>query len=252
LFRYFTLIMMFSVVLLTASVESADFDKPILVGKSELPKLPRALRGKNYRGLALIKVSVDSKGNTSDISLIKSTSLKSLDGFIIDWIEEWEFLPKLKDNKTVDGFTIITIRFNLAENSFETPPLNNLTMTLPEPYQLIYTMKSGEIQETDTGVDTNTVTPLKQLMISKIPLEIQQKNITLKTVIVISIDSKGHVLNIKRSSVFEDDQVWQWLFAQLKETAWPEASDIKVRQIEIPVILETSLCKIEFGKPRLI
>ncbi|MCD4652635.1 energy transducer TonB [bacterium] len=237
--------------LVVLSVHAATFDKPILMEKSKLPKLSRVLKKSNAKGIVLVKVAVDPLGNTFGIDLVRSTGIQALDEFITDWIAEWKFLPKLKNNETVAGFTIISMRYDLSENTFETPPVNKLTMTLPEPFQKIWLSESEKSQSMDTHEGSDQVFPLVPLMITNIPPEVQQKNVSVNTTLCFLVGSEGHVLSINRPEFIDNDVVWRWLTTELKKTVWSTISDKYPVKIEIPFLLETSLCKVEFGEPRM-
>ncbi|HPQ39574.1 MAG TPA: TonB family protein [bacterium] len=238
--------------ILTGTVQSQqaiNFDKPILIEKSDVPEMPRVLVRSNAKGIALIRVSVDATGATEDIALVRSTGLKTLDDFIVQWVREWKFLPKLQDDQTVDGFTILSLRYDLAENRFEAPPVNELTMTLPEPYQRLWAA-TGPTPETDTGrmaVSSEIVLPVVPIQITKIPPEIQNRSTLLGTALVFSIDSAGKVIHVDRPIALEDDVVWNWLVSQMELSEWPGDPGRSERCLEIPLIIDTSICKVDFG-----
>jgi protein TonB len=231
---------------------SEDFTRPILIEKSDLPELPRILNKNNGKGIALIKVNVDEKGRTSDVALIRSTGLAPLDEFIVGWVKEWKFLPKIMNNKTVNGFTMISMRYDLAENRFEAPPVNDLTMTLPAPYQVLFTSETDREESSETKNLDGTIKPVNPIAISKIPPDIQNRNIAVGTAIIMDIDKSGHVIHIERPLAISDDSVWLWIEKELKKVQWLLPDNRPGVKIKIPMILETGLCKAEFGDAQLL
>lgn len=229
------------------------FDKPVLIEKSDVPELPRMIRKSNAKGIALIKVDVGDTGLTEDIQPVRSTGLKALDAFLISWIRDWKFLPKISGDETVDGFTIISIRYDLSENRFEAPPVNELTMTLPEAYQRLLSEDSPASVSGETEVvnDSLDIQPLLDIRITKIPPEIQNRNIVAGTALNFVVNSSGEVVSIERPRAIEDDIVWDWLVKQFQQSLWPTDTEHSRRRLVIPLVMDTSVCKFDFGDAQL-
>ncbi|MBN1296564.1 TonB family protein [bacterium] len=229
------------------------FDKPMLMEKSDPPALPRSLLRSNARGIALVRVSVTATGTTELVELVRSTGMKPLDAFLVQWVTSWRFLPKLQDNRTTDGFTILSIRYDLADNRFEAPPVNELTMTLPEPFQILWQADPQRVDHADVRTPSDSweesyrIEPLVPPVIKRIPPEIQSSRISIGTVIVLSVDAVGRVVTVIRPRGIPDDRVWGWLEPEFEQSIWPPDSGRIMRRIEIPLILDTALCKVEIG-----
>ncbi|MBN1879313.1 TonB family protein [bacterium] len=247
-----SVIITLSVLLLLVPCLAQDeqvFDKPILIEKSELPDVPRVLKKSNITGVALIRVLVSKSGAIDDVGMVRTTGLSTLDNFLIDWVKEWSFLPKLQDNETASGFTIISIRYDLANNSFESPPVNSLTMILPEPYMKLFAatpLKRTKREKTE--ISPVTIIPIRSLDEVSIPEIFLQKGISLIIVPEVSVDSKGHCVDVHRPEGAGDDDVWEWLSTELLKMEWPPASDDAIRRISVNVVISPENGRLKIGE----
>lgn len=253
-FRIYNVVLFSLLILCVCSVYAEEsFDKPLLIEKSTVPELPRLLSKNPAKGIALVKVSVSASGDTTEVNLVRSTGIKPLDTFVAEWINEWKFLPKLVDNQTADGFTVISLRYDLSASQFVTPPVYELPLTLPEAYQTLWMTEDADNKAIQgTTPEEKTFDSGDSIKIDGIPPEIQSLNLAVGTVLHLSIDESGNVLNVKRPVSLRDDTAWAWIQESLMKTQWPKAPGKILRRLEIPMILNSSKCKIEFGEAKIV
>ena len=170
--------------------QTSELTKPVLIEQPDLPPIPPALNKSQGKGLVMIKAGVDDQGNVAETEMIKSSRMEILDRFILDWIKGFKYLPRLKENQTSSGFTIITVRYDLSEPSFKGPSPIRSSIQLPNDYV-------EKIVEASTSEDTKTVVlPKKSLKLLSIPPAIQNLKIKGTAVCKLKIDHEGHVRSV--------------------------------------------------------
>ncbi len=232
--------------------ENQVFDKPILIEKSDLPEVPKVLKKSNITGVALIRVTVSESGTIDDVGMVRSTNLSPLDKFLTGWVREWTFLPKLHQNETAPGFTIVSIRYDLARNSFESPPVNSLAMVLPEPYMRLWSGESAPKASSVVTSRMDSASPVRSLQTESIPDNLKQTGVVIDTVIEVKVGKDGKLNSIERPDTFDPDSLWEWLVKELKRMEWQVKTDSEIRIIRIPLKLNLQSGSIEIGECRYI
>lgn len=226
------------------------FDKPLLIEKSDLPEIPKVLSKSRISGVALIRVSITDTGSIDDVGLIRSTGLPPLDKFLADWVTEWSFLPKLDNNKTCAGFTVVSIRYDLARNSFESPPVNTMAMILPEPYMKIFAEKDSKGDHKRNKREL--INPVRGLKAESIPESLLSREIILETTVEIAVDRTGKVVWVTRPREVRDDDLWEWLSSEISLMEWePIPEDIR-RKITLDLTIDLPNRRLEAVRCLLI
>ncbi len=227
-----------------SSDDTNPFEKPILMGRTELPKLPRSIRRSMAKGIIMVKAQVNDRGIVTTVDPIRSTGNDSLDEFVIEWVKEWTFIPKIMDEESMDSFTILTIRYDLSRNLFEAPLPLNIPAQIPAA--VILKMGAPEEDSQFTGP-----TPLEPLTVPAIPLEIQKLNISGETRLNLTVDQSGSVTavgNIPEKPL--NPQLKAWLAEYIITTKWDLSTlenPSSTTRIELPLKYNTAICKFSFG-----
>ena len=95
--------------------------KPLLIERPELPKLPKALKKSKAQGIIILKAMISVDGLVTNTEMINPSGLKVLDEFIEEWVHHWHYFPRIENGEKVDGFTIVTIRYDLENQKFIAP-----------------------------------------------------------------------------------------------------------------------------------
>lgn len=75
-----------------------------------LPKDFRFRKGETYRNSPIVSYQVDPDGTVSNVKLIRSTGVKDIDAFAVDWAKKLKYKPA-PDCETLLVDTSITIDF---------------------------------------------------------------------------------------------------------------------------------------------
>ena len=95
--------------------------KPLLIERPELPKIPRALKKSKAQGIIVLKAGISHEGRVTGTEMISPSGLKVLDEFVEEWVHHWHYFPRIENGAKVDGFTIVTIRYDLENQKFIAP-----------------------------------------------------------------------------------------------------------------------------------
>jgi TonB family protein len=79
--------------------------------KNPHPTYPLIARKKGWEGRVIIQAEIDSKGNVSEIKVLKSSGFKVLDNAGLETLKEWKFAPAMIGNKFVDDTVNIPVKF---------------------------------------------------------------------------------------------------------------------------------------------
>ena len=77
------------------------------------PKYPALAIRRGYQGTVLLEVLVDKNGRVGDLQVFKSSGYPVLDKKALAAVKDWLFEPGMKENKTVEMWVRIPIRFQL-------------------------------------------------------------------------------------------------------------------------------------------
>jgi hypothetical protein len=227
--------------------QDTGIDKPVLIEIPKLPDLPAVFRQSNAKGTLLIKVQVTSMGDVDKVEFIKASSMKKLDNFVAEWVKMWKFLPRVTKTEAITTFSVLSIRYDLAEGKFETPPVLNAPMILPE---------SLANQRSPEGITSSTnkkqAFPRTPLKISEIPLDIQKLNLQGVIICTFTVNPKGTVLQVDLESEIKDFNILKWLKDYLLLTEW-DIENIQQNSGECKIVVQidinTAICKIKFEIP---
>jgi len=81
--------------------------------KNPPPEYPRIARRKGYQGTVILEVLVDQNGRVEDLRIFQSSGYPSLDDAASASVFKWAFLPGMRENKPVDMWVKIPVRFQL-------------------------------------------------------------------------------------------------------------------------------------------
>ncbi|GEM_PF-6669354 len=236
------LLLIVTVFLLCTGVSGDSDSKIVLIKKPDPPKLPKVLRQNPAKGIVLMKVRLNLKGEVEHIEIIRSSTIDSLDDFLAVWVRNWVFIVDQPKDSSDAVYTVITIRYDLAEQRFETPMTATSAMIVSE--------KATQSESVSTTVSTQeglSVFPIEPLRITSIPPEIQNSNLKGGAVILCEIQPDGAVSSAIPERTDEMTEVHRWIIGYLKTTRWRFSGAVHAARLRIPVEYDTSLCKVSFG-----
>ncbi len=220
--------------------------KPMLLERPELGDVPAALEKSRARGMVLIKAKISITGKVEEIEIIKSSQLNSLDEFLTSWVRTWEYLPRQVNGEAEEGFTVVSIQYDLVEQSFKAPqPLN-------EPVQLSGSM---ELVSPPAAVDRDgkmRPVPRNALEIKAIPVEIQNLNLKGKAKILFTVDSEGLPEFPAVSDPDLNADFAEWILDYINKTRWNFNEKMKTHQVELTLVYDTGVCSLQFLPPKYI
>jgi len=249
-FHYLLSIILTTVLILSASGGEMTFDKPILTDRTALPKLPHAFTMSQSRGIIMMKVLIDQAGIVTDVQIVKSSKWEILDEFVMEWIREWQYIPKISGGHAVPSFTILTVRFNLQDKVFEAPMPLDTSVQLPQSVIDIITKQTSKQNKLEGPVPQNA------LGMDFIPLEIQKLNLSGNTEFIVQVDIEGKVIKITGDETGGLAPIFvSFISDYLETTRWTFRSEGKSSypvRIKIPISFNTVICKIKFGHPKVV
>ncbi len=77
------------------------------------PVYPRIARRKGYQGTVILEVLVNQNGKVEDLRVYQSSGYPSLDDAASTSVFQWTFLPGMKENKPVEMWVKLPVRFQL-------------------------------------------------------------------------------------------------------------------------------------------
>ena len=77
------------------------------------PVYPRIARRKGYQGTVILEILVNQNGKVEDLRVYQSSGYPSLDDAASTSVFKWTFLPGMKDNKPVEMWIKLPVRFQL-------------------------------------------------------------------------------------------------------------------------------------------
>lgn len=77
------------------------------------PKYPRIARIREYQGVVLLNVLVNSEGEVNDVKIFESSGYPILDRAATSSVKHWLFEPGMIGEEKVDMWVRIPIRFEL-------------------------------------------------------------------------------------------------------------------------------------------
>ncbi|MBA4368685.1 MAG: hypothetical protein C0403_13725 [Desulfobacterium sp.] len=77
------------------------------------PIYPIIARRKGYQGTVVLEVLVDQNGKVKDLRVYQSSGYPSLDDAASTSVFQWTFLPGMKENKPVEMWVKLPVRFQL-------------------------------------------------------------------------------------------------------------------------------------------
>ncbi|MCA8914174.1 MAG: energy transducer TonB [Planctomycetes bacterium] len=80
------------------------------------PGYPRQARKRGYEGKVVVHVLVGSEGRVKSVEVKESSGFAILDKAARESVEDWKFLPGMRDGKPEEAFTDVTIRFELTDD----------------------------------------------------------------------------------------------------------------------------------------
>ncbi len=241
--RIMTLLVMSVVFCLHSTHVSGDANsKLVLIRKPDPPQLPKVLKQNPAKGIVLMKVRLSLKGEVEHIEIIRSSTIDSLDDFLAVWVRKWVYIVDQPKNSADAIYTIITIRYDLAEQRFETPMTTTSAMIVSD--NPAGNESAGSEETAQSGLSVSPVTPLR---ISSIPPEIQTSNLKGEAVFLCEIQPDGTVGSAIPELGGDLTEVQRWIIGYLKTTRWHFPGDPHVVRLRIPIEYDTSLCKVSFG-----
>jgi protein TonB len=81
--------------------------------KNPRPSYPRLARRRGYEGTAVLEVLVNREGKVDEVRLSSSSGHSILDRAAKSSVKKWIFIPAMRDNKQVEMWVKIPIRFQL-------------------------------------------------------------------------------------------------------------------------------------------
>jgi TonB family protein len=217
--------------------------KPVLIERPKIPEIPPSVKQSSAKGMALIKASVGDTGDVTDAEMIRPTGLSYLDTFLLDWVATWKYLPRSDEKTASVGFTVIMIRYDLLNQTFNAPMPIDAPMQVPNAS---LNQPDKEQKETSLNARAKTDPPLK---IGAIPLEIQKLQLKGKLKLQLTTDEEGMVIQVVPDTENLPEKFGNWLINSLTGTKWILSGNEEVlvnRKIMLPVIYDTQICKIQF------
>ncbi|MBN1552790.1 TonB family protein [bacterium] len=244
-FTALILVLSFLFLSLPCQCEEEILAKPTLIFRSEPPAIPQSIRQSNASGIALIKALIDDNGKVIETEMIRSTNYSVLDRTLKDWVSEWQYLPRLREASRTSGFTIITIRYNIANQTFDAP--QPIAQAIEIPDQLVTT----ESLSSDHSATKGLPFPDPPLKITNIPVNIQKLALKGNTNLTMTINAKGTVTAISSQDDLKPEIFKEWLLETISKSKWtfPESAVREKITLVLPVEYQTDLCKISFGHP---
>lgn len=218
--------------------------KLVLINKPDPPKLPKILRQNPAKGIVLMKVLLSDKGRVEQVELIRSSTIDALDSFLTAWINEWEYLVDFQGKSTRSVYTVVTIRYDLAEQQFDTPMTATSAMILPQ--------SMSNSPETDAANAPSASIRLKsdpELRMTSIPPAIQNLNAKGLNVFILQILPDGTVETVNPETPVDHREIHDWITAYLKGTIWTFDQEAPRKiLVKVPVEYDTGMCKCSFGR----
>jgi protein TonB len=81
----------------------------------EMPVYPMMARKLNQEGRVMLKLTIDEKGNLSDVEVIKKAGYGFTEA-AVEAVKKSTFLPAKKDGKPIASRALLPIRFRLERN----------------------------------------------------------------------------------------------------------------------------------------
>ncbi len=228
---------------LSVSVFAAGTDKPILIDRPEVPPLPRVLKNSSVSGITLFRAKISQSGMVDEVAVIRSSGMEALDGFLSDWIRKWKFLPRVDNYDIQSSYTVITIRFDLANQLFKAPDVIRSAVAIPDSVAERISGNSSAMEKKAYAQPA--------LKVSEIPLDIQKLSLSGKCELVLTLDKDSRVSAVSFRHAPDSKRFLDWLKAKVLGTHWvlPEISGSSnaVMRLLVPVKFNTGLCRISFS-----
>jgi TonB family protein len=109
-----------------------DWSKPVLIEQTKIPTLPPGLLKLKFKGALTIRIEINEFGVVSGSQVVISSGSESLDRFVQGWVKDWRYLPRLKDDQPVGGFSMVVIKFDLNTQSFQAPSPITEAIQIPD------------------------------------------------------------------------------------------------------------------------
>lgn len=82
-----------------------------------IPAYPALDRRLDHEGTVLLTVAIDTEGNVSDASVLKSSGFEGLDAAAVAWVKEhWRYKPATRNGNAVTGTARAEVTFRLTQN----------------------------------------------------------------------------------------------------------------------------------------
>jgi hypothetical protein len=239
-----------SIALNAFSKDEADLIKPILIEQPAL-ELSGALTRSSAKGNIIAKIAINAQGDVAELEFIKRSDFAAFDKFIGDWIGKWKYIPRADESGAEVGYTIVSIQYDLEKGIVHAPP------PLKHPIQLPESAVISQLKPRKTSpesADFKSILPEAPLKISSIPPNIQALDIRTTTNIYGLINQGGSIEDLRFDSKLTSEAVRLWITAYLQSTHWKIsiANSQEKSWILIPILLDTKLCKCEFGGAELL
>ncbi len=134
-----------------ASAIDVDWSKPTLIGRPPLPEIPTLLKKSNQMGMVILKTEINANGIVKGNEIIKSTTSEHVEKFLVEWVRDWQFFPRLDNGEVKGGFTVITIRFDFSRDTVEAPP--PLTDPVQIPNAVAQALATSNVPEAARNAD---------------------------------------------------------------------------------------------------
>ena len=159
------------------------------------------------------------------------------------------FLPRIENGHAVPGFTLVSIRYDLATGRFDAPSPIDAPIELPDDFVSVLS------DDSDSGKQEDRIDPDEPLKIGSIPLEIQKKALKGECVLYLTLAEDRRANRIFWSSPMSDEQFRLWLEAYFRTVRWkpfPEKYRDRKCYIKVPVRYQTQICKIVFLEASIV
>ncbi len=97
------------------AVKASKNVKPPRLKTSVSPVYPPEARDKKLEGMVILNARTDTRGNVSDVMILKSTN-DIFNAAAIDAVKQWKYEPGIISGKAYDFLFTVTIRFMLKED----------------------------------------------------------------------------------------------------------------------------------------
>ena len=84
-----------------------------MYSRNPTPSYPRLARRRGYEGTAVLEVLVNREGKVDEVRLSSSSGHSLLDRAAKSSVKKWIFIPAVRDNKKIEMWVKIPIRFQL-------------------------------------------------------------------------------------------------------------------------------------------